>query len=305
MLIHADIFRIIQEIEAFKAQYANAKEKLLSLKQAESNIKKQRESAMKELESSVKSSQKTLTAVKAELVTLKNKRDALTTEIKALAKDAVSLTEQLTICEKSLARLSGEADAIVSEVICYFLLSHCVLSAYVCLIFLQQLHLVKTAYDEASKAVAAKTQEISSCNKEIKALEKEKDKLLKESQTASLEARKLSHKLKQWEKDFKDASKAITSLIKQHPWIEKEKSFFGQPGSDFDFKARNAAQCAKRLKELKADQERLSKKINKKVMGMIENAETEYDELTRKRQVRLLVSTTSYVCIVSTSTFTC
>ncbi len=32
-------------------------------------------------------------------------------------------------------------------------------------------------------------------------------------------------------------------------------------------------------------QDRLSKKINKKVMGMIENAETEYEELNRKRQV--------------------
>ena len=33
-------------------------------------------------------------------------------------------------------------------------------------------------------------------------------------------------------------------------------------------------------------QDRLSKKINKKVMGMIENAENEYAELNRKRQVR-------------------
>ena len=31
--------------------------------------------------------------------------------------------------------------------------------------------------------------------------------------------------------------------------------------------------------------ERLSKKINKKVMGMIENAESEYEELNRKKEV--------------------
>lgn len=79
----------------------------------------------------------------------------------------------------------------------------------------------------------------------------------------------------------------VSSLIKQHPWIEKEKAFFGQAGSDFDFAARDMDQCAKKLKELKVEQDKLSKKINKKVMGMIENAETEYEELNRKREVIL------------------
>ena len=32
-------------------------------------------------------------------------------------------------------------------------------------------------------------------------------------------------------------------------------------------------------------QEKLSKKLNKKVMGMIEKAETEAEELTRKKEV--------------------
>ena len=41
------------------------------------------------------------------------------------------------------------------------------------------------------------------------------------------------------------------------------------------------------MNELKNENEKLSKKINKKVMGMIENAEREYEELNRKRQVRL------------------
>lgn len=45
--------------------------------------------------------------------------------------------------------------------------------------------------------------------------------------------------------------------------------------------------CSKRLKELKASQDKLAKKINKKVVGMIEKAETEYAELARKREVIL------------------
>jgi len=79
----------------------------------------------------------------------------------------------------------------------------------------------------------------------------------------------------------------VNAMLKAHPWIEKEKVFFGQAGSDFDFAAKDVAQCAKRHKELKVEQDRLTKKINKKVMGMIENAETEYEELNRKREVIL------------------
>ena len=142
------------------------------------------------------------------------------------------------------------------------------------------------AYDDAKERVADKQKELNKCSKEIKALEDAKAKALAAAQTASLEARKLQHKLKTWEKDFKDASKAIAALVKQHPWISKDKEFFGHAGSDYDFNARNVPESNKRLKELKSDQDRLVKKINKKVMGMIDKAEQEFIELSRKKEVK-------------------
>lgn len=30
----------------------------------------------------------------------------------------------------------------------------------------------------------------------------------------------------------------VKVLLQQHPWIEKEKGFFGLAGSDFDFKSK-------------------------------------------------------------------
>lgn len=97
----------------------------------------------------------------------------------------------------------------------------------------------------------------------------------------------MAHKLKQWEKDFKEAGRTIATMVRQHPWIEREKAFFGQTGTDYNFESRDIPQCQRRLKELRTEQEKLSKKINKKVMGMIEHAEAEYEDLTRKRQVIL------------------
>ena len=44
-------------------------------------------------------------------------------------------------------------------------------------------------------------------------------------------------------------------------------------------------QANKRLKVLQSEQSSLGKKINKKVMGMIEKAESEYQELMHKKSV--------------------
>lgn len=76
-------------------------------------------------------------------------------------------------------------------------------------------------------------------------------------------------------------------MLRQHPWIDTEKSFFGLAGSDFDFAQKDISGTQKRLTGLKTDQEKLMKKVNKKVMGMIEKAETEYKDLSQKREVVL------------------
>jgi structural maintenance of chromosome 2 len=58
-------------------------------------------------------------------------------------------------------------------------------------------------------------------------------------------------------------------------------------GGDFDFMAADMKAATAKLNELRAAQEQVSKKINKKVMGMIEKAEAEYEALRHKREVVL------------------
>ena len=58
--------------------------------------------------------------------------------------------------------------------------------------------------------------------------------------------------------------------------------FYADANSYDDIKS-----CRQKLNNLKIEQEKLSKKINKKVIGMIEKAESEAEELNRKKQVIL------------------
>jgi len=253
-----------EEAVTLKAAYEKAKEKLKTLKTAESGIKKQRDAAMKEMEASMKAAQKASAAIKSRLQVLRNKRDALMAELDGMTKDSGSLQEQRKICEATLARMQAEAETLTSK-----------------------LAQKREAYEIAKTLVAEKQAELNACSKEIKALEVAKATALKAKTEASLEARKLTHKLKAWEKECKDAAAAVKSLLKQHPWIEKDKAFFGTAGSDFDFAAKDVPASRKRLSDIKKEQEKLSKKINKKVMGMIEKAESEYTELARKKEVIL------------------
>merc|ERR1712238_399969 len=126
----------------------------------------------------------------------------------------------------------------------------------------------KTIYDTAKLDLVEIEKKLSSCSNELKNL--------------SLEKRKLSKKS---EKDGANAERVLASMLKKHFWIEKEKEAFGLSGGPYDFEEIDCNKMSLHLQSLENEQNLLSKKINKKVMGMIEKAEGEYTELLRKRKV--------------------
>ena len=89
--------------------------------------------------------------------------------------------------------------------------------------------------------------------------------------------KKLAHKIKGLHADAKDARHRVTELANKHEWIEAEKHLFGKPHTDYDFASHNPAKAQQRLNALRQEQEALGKKINKKVLGMFEKAEQEYN----------------------------
>jgi len=102
-----------------------------------------------------------------------------------------------------------------------------------------------------------------------------------------LEQKRLSHKVQQLQKDDKEAHVVVARMEKQHAWIEKEKTFFGKAGTDFDFESNSYQENKGRLDELGGQQKTLGKNINKKAMAMFEKAEQEYKDLLQKRDIIL------------------
>lgn len=144
---------------------------------------------------------------------------------------------------------------------------------------------IKSKYDDAKAQLDNVEREMSDCNSSLKNLTKEKNKITKTAESAELEAKKFSIKLAKYQKDTVNAEKFIQSLINKHQWISADKKYFGAKGGDYDFDANDPSETSSELKAMESEQISLEKKINKKVLTMIDKAESEYGELMRKRRV--------------------
>eukprot|EP00929_Paragymnodinium_shiwhaense_P006643 TRINITY_DN11047_c0_g1_i1.p1 TRINITY_DN11047_c0_g1~~TRINITY_DN11047_c0_g1_i1.p1 ORF type:complete len:1201 (+),score=447.04 TRINITY_DN11047_c0_g1_i1:84-3686(+) len=152
----------------------------------------------------------------------------------------------------------------------------------------------RTSLKEQKEKYAETGTELENLRNELKSLDDTLAKLGTELNTnkqkreeKELEQKRLAHKVQQLQKDDKDAHVVAARMEEEYPWIEKEKSFFGKKGTDFDFQANDYKENKTQLDKLLAKQKNLGKNINKKAMAMFEKAEQEYKDLLQKRDIIL------------------
>ena len=73
--------------------------------------------------------------------------------------------------------------------------------------------------------------------------------------------------------------------MSEHKWLASEESEVGKEGGDYDFKRVKMEEVHSRVVALEEEQEQLGRRLNKKVLGMMEKAESEYEELLKKREI--------------------
>jgi structural maintenance of chromosome 2 len=222
----------------------------------------QRLEILKNMEKQLKTLQKQLTQKKNEEIVLMSTHNGMKTEIQALHGEMECLRESLISSEQLQKKYLTEEELLE-----------------------KQLQNKRQEYENVKLELSNLSSQLNECVVEIKKLTNEREKKLKEIQGMSLECRKLTHKLECWKKDIHIAQRRVTELETHHPWILSTKQYFGLSKSDFDFTNLNLKECQERLVELKANHEKLSKKVNKKVMGMIDKAESESEDLLRKKEV--------------------
>ncbi|RWA08379.1 hypothetical protein EKO27_g6718 [Xylaria grammica] len=89
----------------------------------------------------------------------------------------------------------------------------------------------------------------------------------------SLEMQKLGHQVEKFNKEQQNAVQAVAHMEQEHEWIADEKDKFGRSGTPYDFKSQNITECKATLKNLTERFQGMKKKINPKVMNMIDSVE--------------------------------
>lgn len=232
------------------------------LKKMEAQLTKDRENRLKDIESRVKEAKDLVASREKAAREAEVKSQEFDLEMKSSQKDVEAAKEAFAIAEEAL-NAANEDEAS----------------------FEMKVGQLKAVWEEAKSELTELDKKLKSCSQELSALSKEKSKLIKKAESAEIEAKKISIKISKFHSEHKNAEKILKSMMNKYSWIVTEKEAFGVRGGDYDFVETNPAEMSKHLKDLQAEQLSLAKKINKKVMGMIEKAEGEYTELLRKRKV--------------------
>ncbi|OTA63726.1 SMC2-like protein [Hypoxylon sp. EC38] len=102
-----------------------------------------------------------------------------------------------------------------------------------------------------------------------------------------LEKQKLGHTVDKFHKEQQHAIQTVANMEKEFDWIAEEKDNFGRTGTPYDFKGQNIAECKATLKTLTDRFQGMKKKINPKVMNMIDSVEKK--EVSLKHMMKTVI----------------
>lgn len=265
-----------RDVAASEEQYAQDKELLITKKEAVvqltkevnvldadiANLKESRQSKIGVLEKRFAEAKKETQKIGVHLKTAQQELSELVLESESAEQELAGNNESVSSIKKELAALSKEEKKVEDK-----------------------LAEIQDTYEKASQKLEERRSNLTLCDQQLKELGARQSSLSKKKSDLEIERKKAEHKISRMAKDESDAKMMVKKLEKAHPWIETEKEFFGREHTDYDFQRRDPSSANRRLLELKETQGALSKKINKKVMGMIEKAEQEYQGLMNKRHI--------------------
>ena len=88
-----------------------------------------------------------------------------------------------------------------------------------------------------------------------------------------LEIQKLSHQIDKSHNDQQSANQLLREMEKEYEWIAEEKDSFGRTNTPYDLNGKNISECKSALRNLTERFQGMKKKINPKVMNMIDSVE--------------------------------
>ena len=132
---------------------------------------------------------------------------------------------------------------------------------------------VKDAQDTAQARLDDERAKLTGFDEELQALESTSRSKATQITEEGLELQKLAHTIDKSQKDQHTATALLKEMEAEHEWIADEKDSFGRSNTPYDFHGQNIAECKTNRKNLTERFHGMKKKINPKVMNMIDSVE--------------------------------
>ena len=269
---------IIHAVEEMKSQIEQAKQDIVDAKTRHAEATKDVKRIEKDMKDFDNNKDSKLAELRTSLDKLKKDRTANLAFVKALQKqaqefrleseqtgaDLAAAQEQLAEAESGLR--SQEEDISNLE---------------------KEHSKIKNLHDVAQAHLNDERRKLSGFDEELNALEaasKEKTSRISEE---ALELQRLGHQLDKFQKDSESAQHLVAQLESEHDWIADERESFGRPNTPYDFARANIAECKASLKNVTERFQGMKKKINPKVMNMIDSVEKK--EAALKQMMKTVV----------------
>ena len=253
-----------QDITDAKARQEEASKEAKRIEREMSEFTNNKDSKLAELQKSLDKLKKDLSKNSASIKPLQQEmRDAML-ESEQCGSDLSAAQEQLHDAEVTLAAQQQEIDTLLKEQ-----------------------DEAKKAHDLAQANLEDEQAKLSGFDDELHALEEASSSKSKQITEEGLEQQKLGHQVEKFDKEQQTLAQALKVLEEEHEWIAEEHELFGRAGSPYDFKGQNMAECKSSLKNISERFQGMKKKINPKVMNMIDGVEKK--EASLKNMMRTVI----------------
>ncbi|KAI1911176.1 Structural maintenance of chromosomes protein 2 [Ophidiomyces ophidiicola] len=248
--MRANIKQLRTDIEDAKARHSEANKDIKRIEKDMSEFDNNKDSKLAELQSSLDTLKKKLGKNSISLKTLQKELQASRLDSEQAGGDLTTAEEQLADAEAALNAQKEEVECIQREQ------KRC-----------------KEAHDFAQAQLEDEQAKLTRFDDELRDLEEAKRSKTARITEEGLELQKLGHQLEKLQKDQHNAAQAVSSMEGEYDWIEEEKDNFGRPNTPYDFKGQNIAECKSSLRNVTERFQGMKKKINPKVMNMIDSVE--------------------------------
>ena len=293
-----------EDVAAAMQAKKDATAQITALKKAMAELEAEREAKMAGAEAAISQHKAALKTATKALGKAEGARDKVLLELAQLKGDCEALEaqcaakkEEVSTRRSAVAELKEAVDARKQEYakvagtlqrLCDVIILFCVPLSHTkfCLFFFGTTQPTRCPCIRThTGALRAQKEEMAKCEAELRGLLKLQAKLERKHEKETADMKKYDAKISKHDEELAALNGELDQLVASNPWIDSEKQFFGARGTDYDFSGRDLASARSQLAKLQEQATDMEKTINRKVMGMIQKAETEYQGLKRKQKM--------------------